>query len=279
MYQAPNAPLSIGGVLDSGFTLFRECFTQVFLFAFATSLITAPASYLAPFIQTGTFSPGLIGGLIGGGFVLALLTMILTSAMIVRVDAVARGEFVSVTNALALGARRTPSAFLSSLLMVIAIAAVPLLFAAAGLAAGVSLPVVAVLGTLLIFVPGSIIAIWLIFGPYAAIVDRLGPFTSLRYSRAITRGHWWRTTALITVIAIILIVIYMVIAIVAGVAAIGDPEAIAAGQSPWWLQFVVSPVLSAVAVPLSYSLFMAIFYDLKLRHEGGDLAARIAGTA
>jgi hypothetical protein len=24
---------------------------------------------------------------------------------------------------------------------------------------------------------------------------------------------------------------------------------------------------------------MAIFYDLKLRYEGGDLAARIAGTA
>ena len=48
MYQAPSAPLSMGGVLDSGFTLFRECFTQVFLFAFATSLITAPRAILHP---------------------------------------------------------------------------------------------------------------------------------------------------------------------------------------------------------------------------------------
>jgi hypothetical protein len=279
MYQAPNAPLSMGGVLDSGFTLFRECFTQVFLFAFATSLITAPASYLAPVIQTNGFSPSLIGGLIGGGFVLTIVTLILTSAIIVRVDAVAHGEQMSAADALARGARRAPSAFVSSLLMGIAIAAVPCLFAAAGLVSGVALEIVAALAALLIFVPGSVIAIWLIFGPYAAIVDRLGPFTSLRYSRAITRGHWWRTMALITIIAIILIVIYMVIAIAASVAAIGNPEAIAAGQSPWWLQFVVSPVLSAVAVPLSYSLFMAIFYDLKLRYEGGDLAARIAGTA
>ena len=110
MYQAPSAPLSIGGVLDSGFTLFRECFTQVFLFAFATSLITAPASYLAPYIQTNGFSPALIGGLFGGGFVLTIVTMILTSAMIVRVDAVARGEPVSAGEALARGARRAPSA-------------------------------------------------------------------------------------------------------------------------------------------------------------------------
>ncbi len=279
MYQAPSAPLSIGGVLDSGFKLFRECFMQVFWFAFATSLISAPASYLAPFIQTNGFSPRLIGGLFGGGLLITILTMILTSAMIVLVDAAARGEAVPAGEALARGARRALSLFFSTLLTVCAVAVVPLLFAAAGLAAGISPVVVAVCATLLIFVPGSIIAIWLIFGPYAAVVDRLGPLTSLRYSRAITRGHWWRTTALITIIAIILIVIYMVIAIVAGVAAVANPEAIAAGQSPWWLQFIVSPLLSAVAVPLSYSLFMAIFYDLKLRHEGGDLAARIAGTA
>jgi len=31
--------------------------------------------------------------------------------------------------------------------------------------------------------------------------------------------------------------------------------------------------------PLTYSLMLAIFYDLRLRHEGGDLAARIAATA
>ena len=35
----------------------------------------------------------------------------------------------------------------------------------------------------------------------------------------------------------------------------------------------------AVIAPLTYSLMLAIFYDLRLRREGGDLAARIAATA
>ena len=42
---------------------------------------------------------------------------------------------------------------------------------------------------------------------------------------------------------------------------------------------VITPVVSACAAPLMYGLFLAAYYDLKVRHEGGDLAARIAGTA
>jgi len=279
MYQVPSAPLSIGGVLDSGFKLFRECFTQVFLFAVATSLITAPASSLAPYIQATGPTPGLIGGLFGGGLVIAIITLILTSAMVIRIDAVARSEPMSAADALARGARRSPAALGSYLLLSLAIMAAPLVVLLGGLAAGVSLPVVAGFAVLLLLVPGSIFAIWLLFGPYAAVIDRLGPLTSLGYSRAITRGHWWRTTALCTIILIILMVVYMVVGIVASVALIANPDALAAGQSPWWIQFIVGPVISAFGVPLSYSMLLAIFYDLKLRYEGGDLAARIAETA
>ncbi len=33
MYQQPNAPQSIGGVLDSGFKLYRESLSQAYLLA------------------------------------------------------------------------------------------------------------------------------------------------------------------------------------------------------------------------------------------------------
>jgi hypothetical protein len=176
------------------------------------------------------------------------------------------------------GAR--PAALGSGILLGLAVAAIPCVVVIALAATGMSSPIAFTAVAILLFiVPGSVIAVWLFFGPYAAIIDRLGPLTSLRYSRAITRGHWWRTTALVTIIAIILMVVYMVVAIAATISAIANPEAIAAGQTPWYIQFVISPLLSAVGVPLSYSMFLAIYYDLKLRREGGDLAARIAAAA
>jgi hypothetical protein len=280
MYQAPNAPQSIGGVLDSGFKLFRECFTQVFLLAAVTSLAMAPASYFAPYLDPNAPSAGVIGPVLLVIAGIVIVTLLLTGAIVVRIDGVARGRPVSVGEALGIGARRAPAAFGSGILLSLAVSAVPCVVLIALAVAGVSSPDAFRAAASLFFVfPGSVIAVWLFFGPYAAIIDRLGPLTSLRYSRAATRGHWWRTTALITIIAIILMVLYTVVAIAAAVSAFADPAALAAGQPPWYLQWVISPLLSAVAMPLSYALFLAVYYDLKLRHEGGDLAARIAATA
>lgn len=279
MYQAPSSPLSIGGVLDSGFKLFRECFAHVFLLAVASSLVTAPANYAGAYVASrGGASPALIGAMLAGGVLIVVIALVLSSAMIVRIDSIARGELLSVGDTLRIGARRAPAMFGSTILMGLAVVAIPCVLVLAGLMVGASVPVLIGIGVLLL-IPCSIITIWLIFGPYAAILDRLGPITSLRYSRALTRGYWWRTTALITILVIILMVLYMVVGIVVGIAAFSNPEALAAGQMPWWIQLVVSPLLTAFGVPLSYALFMAIYYDLKLRHEGGDLAARIAGTA
>jgi hypothetical protein len=280
MYRAPNAPRLIGDVLDDGFKLFRECFTQVFLFAAVISLATAPASYVVQYVVANGPWAGLTDGVYLGIALIAIVALVLWSAMIVCIDGVASGHPVSVGEALGIGARRAPAALGSSVLLTLAILAIPCTALSALGAVGVSSWVVLALAAVLLFiVPGGVIAVWLSFGPYAAIIDRLGPLTSLKYSIAITRGNWWRTTALATIIVIILMVVYTVVGIAATVSLITNPEAIAAGQTPWWIQFVVSPLLSAVATPLSCSLYLSIYYDLRLRHEGGDLAARIAAAA
>jgi hypothetical protein len=131
----------------------------------------------------------------------------------------------------------------------------------------------------LFIVPGLIFVIWFLFAPYAVIVERHGPLQSLSYSRAIVRGHWWRTAAIVTIVGIILVVVYTVLGIVATISVMTNPEAVSAGQLPWYVQFVISPLLGGVAGPFGYSMLLAIYYDLKLRHEGADLAARIAATA
>jgi len=74
-------------------------------------------------------------------------------------------------------------------------------------------------------------------------------------------------------------VVYLIFAVAISIAVISDPVGASAGQVPWYVTLIVGPALSAVIAPLMYSLLLAIFYDLRLRHEGGDLAARIAATA
>src|SRR5262249_38259536 len=135
------------------------------------------------------------------------------------------------------------------------------------------------IGLCLLVIPGLIFIIWLVFAPVAVVIERRGAFESLSYSRAIVRGNWWRTAVLLTIIGIVLMVVYFVFAVGISIVVVSDPVAASQGQVPWYVTLLVGPALSAVIAPLTYSLMLAIFYDLRLRHEGGDLAARIAATA
>jgi hypothetical protein len=275
MYQAPTSPQSIGGVLDNGFKLFRESFVQVFLLAAATSLIVAPMNYVAPYFASNGITGSAVGTVIGGGLLLALIALVVFSAIVARIDGVARGTTVSVGDALSIGIGRLPAMIGSWLVLVIAafVCAIPIGIAAA---AG---PVAAAGVGLLVVIVGLIAMIWFVFSPYAVVVERVGPLRSFGYSRAIVRGHWWRTAALLTIIGIILLVVYAVIGMVASVSVFTNPETLSTGQLPWYVHFVISPLLSGIGAPLGYALLLAIYYDLKLRHEGADLAARIAAPA
>jgi hypothetical protein len=53
----------------------------------------------------------------------------------------------------------------------------------------------------------------------------------------------------------------------------------AAGQEVVFIiDVIVTPVVSAFGTPLIYGLGLAIYYDLRLRREGGDIAERIAAA-
>jgi hypothetical protein len=256
MYQQPNAPQSIGGVLDSGFKLYRESLSQAYLLAAIAALVTAPANLLQPYFATvgvtGLFgTPGLV-------IVAVVLAAVVTyAALIARIDAVARGAPLPLGQALLLGVKRMGSMILCGLVTLI----------------------VVVVGLILFIIPGFIFMIWFVFAPIAVVIAQRGPIDSLGYSYAIVHGHWWRTAALFTIIGIVLMVVYLLFGLGVSIAVISDPVAAAAGQVPWYVTLIVGPALAALIGPLTYALMLAIFYDLQLRHEGGDLAARIAATA
>ena len=257
MYQQATAPQTIGGVLDSGFKLYRACFSKVFWLAAVAALIMTPVNLVGPYFQRNTPTLEAFAWVASGGLVVLALWGVTYGALIARIDSVARGVPLSVADALAIGLRRLPAMFVSWLLAGCAI----------------------VVGLILVLIPGLIFIIWFVFAPTAVIIERVGPFDSLSYSRALVRGHWWRTAALLTIIGIVLTVVYVVLAMAIGIFFIANPSAIAGGEAPWYLQLVLGPVFSAAVAPLWYALLLSIYYDLKARLEGGDLAARIAATA
>jgi hypothetical protein len=257
MYQQPNAPQSIGGVLDSGFRLYRESLSQAYLLGAIAAFVMAPVNLLQPYLLRNGVNPTFIGEVGLAVFAMSIVAAVFYAALIARIDAAARGAPIPLGEALSLGLRRMP----------------------AMLVAGILTGIIVFIGLCLIVIPGLIVVIWLVFAPFAVVLERRGPIESLSYSRALVRGNWWRTTALLTIIFVVLMAVYFLFGVGTSIAVISDPAAAALGEVPWYVTFIVAPAFSAVIAPLMYALMLAIFYDLRLRHEGGDLAARIAATA
>jgi hypothetical protein len=255
MYTLATAPQSIGGVLDSGFKLFTACLSRTFLLAAFGTLLSAPLNMAAPWLA-GTQSTGNVLALVLAFLILIALTLAVTGALIARIDAIAKGGDLPLSSALGVGARRGPALFIC----------------------GVCYALVVAIGMVLLIIPGLYLMVSLVFGLYAVVTERLGPIASLSYSRGLVRGHWWRTAAILTIIGIILIVLYIVLGLVVGIVVATNPETVETGVEPWYVSFVFAPLLAGVVTPLAYSLLLAALYDLKLRHEGGDLAERIAAV-
>jgi hypothetical protein len=252
MYQAPKTPLSIAGVLDNGFSLFRAALPGTFLIGFVAALAIAPFStFVSEQIIRGN-GPGALALL--AWLVTVVVQLVAWGAVLTRIDGVARGEPSPLGEALGLGWRRGPSLFGMGLLASIAI----------------------VVGLFLLLVPGIYVMVVFLLGPICAIVERKGPIASLKSSAALIRGHWWRSAGVVSVAAIIGLVVYVVLGLIGGVVgATNQSAALTTGRLPWYVQYVVTPLASGIFMPL-YSLVMALYYDLKLRREGLDISQRIA---
>lgn len=266
MYQAPTEPQAIGGVLDAGFRLFRESFRKVFVLAILASVATLPAGRIA-----SGFDPQTGAGVTGASlltFLVVLIVgiiaaMVFTAAAAARIDAVAHNRELSFGEAVSYGLQRAPAFF------------------GAGFLYGIAL----FIGFVLVIIPGIIIGVYWAFGAIATVVDRKGPIEGLKYSWAIVRGHWWRTFLLGIVAMLIAVVLYVVIGFVVGLVAaavavgLGGSATATSENVTFIVDVVITPVVSAFGTPLIYGLGLAIYYDLRLRREGGDIAERIAAAA
>ena len=263
MYQKPDAPRSIGGVLDDAIRLYRESFKTVWpvllvatllailpgiLFALNGVYSKTPAEQLRAFSQLLT-SPAYWVTLI----VVSLLNLVMYGALFGALDAVAQGRELGLGGALKLGVARLPRMFGASFL----------------------LGIVLIVGFILLLIPGIYL-----FGIFqlvfvAIVVEDAGAIAAFGVSRQLVKGHWWRSTTIVTVALVILIVLSMLVGLVGGT--LGVLKATLAHVM--LTNQVFSAILDIFIVGWFPCVLLTLYYDLKLRHEGSDLATRVTALA
>lgn len=250
MYQRPDAPLSIGGVLDDGFRLLKSSFGKLFVLA----LISAFFGQIPNYFIGGTPAEQL-EALTATTFVWLgisfLLSIIFYGALIARVHAVANGDDLSLGGALAVGARRFFPLLACFILYSLALVA----------------------GTLALVIPGIILGLSLVFAPYLVITDRLGPVAAIKRSHNLVWGNWWRTAGILTVVIFIIFAAYFLMGLLAALQAVFGTDGAAAGLS--FFAYIFAALMTAIISPMIYAFSMSILNDLKLRKEGADLEARM----
>jgi hypothetical protein len=116
-----------------------------------------------------------------------------------------------------------------------------------------------VLGLILLIIPGLILYTMWFVGLPACVVERLGPWTSLRRSRELTKGHRWKLFALALVIPVVNGGISKVIVVV--LTALAGPIVGLTGQLIW----------TGIAAAFTGVVFTVTYYELRMIKEGVDI--------
>lgn len=293
-YVAPSSPLGIGGVLDNWLRLFRAsfagCWPLALLAAIAGALVELATAPLAP-ITTGTmlqrdlayWSALSAPRALLPYLVLWLVTLLVYGALLAQQAALVRGEeVVSFGDALAKGLRRVPQMLLGTVLLILILAAicVPGGIAVAVMIALRQSPLAMLLGGLvivaLIFVL-LYVSVRLQFWMAVLFGENRGAAASLGRSWDLVKGHWWRATGILFVSGIVIGILSWAIGLVAGIV-IG--VMVVHGTTPDVLMRRVQLIGAGAQIgrlftmPLLTAVWLAIYQDMRLRREGGDLAAR-----
>lgn len=261
MYHAPKQPLSVGQTLDNGFRLFRSKLSGLIILAVISALPSMLLTLLEFALASGA-DPEVIAptppAVLVGYLVVGLLSVAVYAAMTHYLCVLQGGENATAIQSLRQGLARTPIVIIAGILYGIA----------------------AMVGFLLLLIPGIWISILFMFFVIPIVTVNAGPIAALKDSTATIKGHWWRSFLVVSIIFMLVIALYIalfgMIAIVAGVTmagaltlsenlAFGTIAVIAVGQ------FIASALIS----PMINALYVVLYYDLKLRHSGDDLERRL----
>lgn len=250
------APMGIGEVLDAGFSLARGNFrTLATMTAWGAVPSYAAITIAGSLIQSSRISLVVLGVVLFvlGGVGMALLTAAVVMACARLVQPSEGTDSLHPAELYSLAAVRLLPVFL--LAFVWALVAVPLI---------------------ILFPLGIFVFIRWSMAYVAILVEGAGPLESMRRSWAITRGAWWHTAVVVVAGSLITGILSGVLSGLVGVIA-GVLLVITGSQALAGALTVAGQSLGAIALePFSAAIGVVLYYELRARSEGFDLAQRVA---
>jgi hypothetical protein len=270
-------PLDLGGTLDTAIKIVtRHAGTLVV----AVLVVVVPLQVLSLLITESTTRVydvaagfGLSGDRGGiaytnqGAYVAGQITIALLGVLTSLLSTVAcfkavadgyLGRVPSAGNSLRFASRRLPSALWLTFAMILVLA--PAFVA--------------------LVIPGIWLLIAYSMALPAMLTERVGGFGALRRSYRLVKGHWWRVFLTLLVAYILVTVVQGVVtgALVALAVVAFDPASFTAHV----LATVAGIVSSALTTPVLAAVTAVLYFDLRVRKEGFDLAVlaeRLGGGA
>jgi hypothetical protein len=256
----PTQPQGIGGVLDTAFQLYKASISVVWPLCLLIAIVASPPTLYMMVTGSGGADPlGMMAAMSDPTYWLIYaismaLMMWVIGALYIKEYSIGIDAEQSVGAALQASLGRLVPLLLMLVLLMLALT----------------------VGLVLLIIPGLILMVSLMLGTNLVLFEGKGPVDALTGSHKLVWGNWWRTAGILTVGFILLMVIYMAVALVIGVVTpligLGMDDVVTYSLISGLL---VGVVMNVLVTPFYAALLIAVYWDLKLRKEGGDLAARV----
>ncbi|HTW74489.1 MAG TPA: hypothetical protein VMD56_06150 [Steroidobacteraceae bacterium] len=270
MYIRPTAPRTIGGVLDDAVRLYRASFSRCWVLALIGGALSGAFGVYATLhmgalgaLRSATGAAGFAAaltrlqavehtpGLWVSDVLVTLTWLVVRAALIARQNAIATGGDETLAAAVGFALRRLPSMIAAAFVWAVALT----------------------VGLILLIVPAiwlwGQLQLWLV----ALVAEDIGPLEALRRSWTLVERNWWRASVTVGVAVVIIWVLSLVGGAAAGVGLVflrTDPGmALLATQ-------LITVVVGIFTMPMLTVVLVAMYHDLRLRRDGGDLAARVS---
>lgn len=282
MEQSPVLrPLGIGDIVDRVIGLYRGrpllflVVSAIPYLVFAIGIVLLGLGFAAPIARLAAgadpateLDPAVVGtaAVLGLAFiVVAVVVFSVQSAALVHASSERYlGRDVAIGDALRAGLRASLRLIGAGMLAFLALIVAPtaLVIAAALTQQGLLLAV-AGLGAIALFV--FLIASWMLV-PVVATIEGAGPVRALARSWALSSGGRWRVLALLSLLLLLQMILGVLFGFVFLGAFITDPLVRTVVQQ------VANLVASVVWSPVQWGTFTLLYYDMRVRREGYDLA-------
>ncbi len=260
----PTQPQGIGGVLDTTFQLYKSSLGAIWPVCLLLSAVGAPPSiYLM--MNGGSAASDTDAALqmlsAMADPVYWLIYLVSIAAMMWAIGALYLKQYAVGTDE----ELSTGSALQASVGRIVPLLLMVILFSIA-----------LIIGFVLLIVPGIILLVSLMLATGLIMFESKGPVDSLIGSHKLVWGNWWRTFVILSIGGILVFVIYfalmMVIGLIMPFAGLGGADALMITMVSG---LVIGVLMNVLVTPFFSAMLIALYWDLKLRKEGGDLAARV----